>query len=45
MSSYSLTNGSHHVIGRATTDKQLIEDMIEEIREDQRRIVQEKALD
>jgi len=41
----SLTNGSHHVIGRATTDKQLIEDMIEGIREDQRRIVQEKALD
>ncbi len=41
----SLTNGSHHVIGRLTTEKQMIENMIEGIREDQRKIAQEKALD
>jgi len=40
----SNTNGSHHVIGRLTTKKDMIEDMIDGIREDQRKIVYEKSL-
>jgi Mg-chelatase subunit ChlI/Mg-chelatase subunit ChlD len=40
----SLTNGSHHAIGRLTTETQMIENMIEGIRVDERRIVQEKPL-
>jgi Mg-chelatase subunit ChlI/Mg-chelatase subunit ChlD len=40
----SITNGSHHVIGRLTTEKLMIEDMIERIREDQRKIVYNKSL-
>jgi hypothetical protein len=40
----SITNGSHHVIGRLATEKFLIEDMIERIREDQRKIAHEKSL-
>jgi Mg-chelatase subunit ChlI/Mg-chelatase subunit ChlD len=35
----SITHGSHHVIGRLTTREDLIEDMIESIREDQTKIV------
>jgi len=38
------TNGSHHAIGRLTTKKDMIDDMIEGIREDQRKIVFEKSL-
>jgi len=38
----STTNGSHHVIGRLTTTRDMIEDMIEGIREDQRKIIFEK---
>lgn len=40
----SITNGSHHVVGRMTTKTDMIENMIERIREDQRKIVYEKAL-
>jgi len=40
----SITNGSHHVIGRLTAKKDMVENMIEGIREDQRKIVYEKAL-
>jgi len=40
----SITHGSHHVIGRLTTKPDMIEDMIERIREDQRKIVYEKSL-
>jgi magnesium chelatase subunit D len=40
----SLTNGSHHVIGRLTTETEMIENMIEGIKEDQRKIVNEKPL-
>jgi Mg-chelatase subunit ChlD len=40
----ALTNGSHHVIGRLTTETEMVENMIEGIREDERRIVQEKPL-
>ena len=35
----SITNGSHHVIGRLTTKEYMIENMIERIREDQRKII------
>jgi magnesium chelatase subunit D len=38
----ALTNGTHHTIGRVTTEKELIGNMIEGIREDQRSIVDEK---
>jgi Mg-chelatase subunit ChlD len=41
----SITHGSHHVIGRLTTKETVIEDIIERIREDQRKIVYEKSLD
>jgi len=41
----SLTNGSHHTIGRALTQKQMIEDMIERVRKDEKKIIQEKLLD
>jgi Mg-chelatase subunit ChlD len=34
----SITNGSHHVIGRLTTEKELIQNMIDRISEDQRKI-------
>jgi Mg-chelatase subunit ChlD len=40
----SLTNGSHHVIGRLTTETEMIDNMIEGIKEDQRKIVNEKPL-
>jgi hypothetical protein len=39
-----LTNGSHHVIGRLTTETEMIDDMIKGIKEDQRKIVNEKPL-
>jgi Mg-chelatase subunit ChlI/Mg-chelatase subunit ChlD len=38
-----LTGGSHHEIGRLTTPKGMVEDIIEIIREDQRKIAYEKA--
>ncbi|MGC9346404.1 MAG: VWA domain-containing protein, partial [Candidatus Bathyarchaeales archaeon] len=40
----SITKGSHHVIGRLTTKRDIIENMIERIREDQRKIIHEKLL-
>jgi Mg-chelatase subunit ChlD len=40
----SITNGSHHSIGRLTTKADMIGNMIEGIREDQRKIVHEKLL-
>jgi hypothetical protein len=40
-----LTKGSHHVIGRLTTETQMIENMIEGLREDEKKIVHEKTLD
>jgi Mg-chelatase subunit ChlD len=40
----SLTNGSLHVIGRLRTETEMIDNMIEGIREDQRKIAQEKQL-
>lgn len=39
----SITKGSHHTIGRLTTPKDMIRDMMEIIRENQRRIAYEKA--
>jgi magnesium chelatase subunit D len=41
----SLTNGTHHAIGRLTTETQMIENMMEGIREDQKKIAHEKTLD
>jgi Mg-chelatase subunit ChlI/Mg-chelatase subunit ChlD len=41
----SITKGSHHVIGRLTTNRDLVENMIEQIREDQRKIINEKLLE
>jgi len=41
----SITKGSHHVIGRLTTDKDIVENMIERIREDERKITNEKLLE
>ncbi len=41
----SITKGSHHVIGRLTTDKDIVENMIEQIKEDERRIINEKLLE
>jgi magnesium chelatase subunit D len=38
------TRGSHHAIGTLTTKEHMINDMIEEIREDERRITHEKSL-
>jgi len=40
----SITNGSHHVIGRLTTREDMIENMIERVRGDQRKIVSENTL-
>ncbi len=40
----SITNGNHHSIGRLTTKADMIGDMIERIREDQRRIIHEQLL-
>jgi Mg-chelatase subunit ChlI/Mg-chelatase subunit ChlD len=40
----ALTNGSHHVIGRLTTETEMTKSMMEGITEDKRRIVQEKPL-
>jgi Mg-chelatase subunit ChlI/Mg-chelatase subunit ChlD len=40
----SITGGSHHAIGRLATKTDMVEDMIELIREDQRKIVYEKSL-
>jgi Mg-chelatase subunit ChlD len=40
----STTNGSHHAIGRLTTEKLMIGEMMERIREDQRKIVHEESL-
>jgi len=41
----SITKGSHHVIGRLTTNKDIVENMIEQIREDQRKVINEKLLE
>ena len=41
----SITKGSHHVIGRLTTDRDIVENMIEQIREDQRKVINEKLLE
>jgi magnesium chelatase subunit D len=38
----SITKGSHHVIGRLRTNKDVVESMIEQIREDERNITHEK---
>ena len=38
-----LTRGSHHEIGKLTTPKDMVKDMIEIVREDQRKIAYEKA--
>lgn len=35
----SITNGNHHVIGRLTTKENMIEEVIERIREDQQKII------
>jgi Mg-chelatase subunit ChlD len=40
----STTHGSHHAVGRLTTDKLMIEEMMDGIREDQRKIVHEEPL-
>ena len=40
----SITGGSHHAIGRLARKTDMVEDMIELIREDQRKIVYEKSL-
>jgi Mg-chelatase subunit ChlI/Mg-chelatase subunit ChlD len=40
----SITNGSHHSIGRLTTRAEMVENMIGRIRDDQRDIVHEKLL-
>jgi len=40
----SITNGSHHVVGRLTTKGNLIENIIERIREDERKTVYENSL-
>jgi hypothetical protein len=37
-------NGSHHSIGTLATRAEMVENMIERIREDQRNIVHEKLL-
>ena len=37
----SITNGSHHSIGRLSTKENMIGDMIERIRDDQRKILRE----
>lgn len=37
-----ITSGTHHAIGTLTTQKEMVNDMIESIREDQRTIVAEK---
>jgi hypothetical protein len=39
-----MTGGSHHAIGTLTTSKQIVEDMIEGIKEDQRSITSMKTL-
>ena len=39
-----MTGGSHHAIGTLTTSKQIVEDMIEDIKEDQRSITSMKTL-
>ena len=38
----AITNGAHHVVGRIATKREVIENMIEKIREDQRKIVHEQ---
>jgi magnesium chelatase subunit D len=40
----SITNGSHHTVGRLTTEEAMIENMVKGIRQDQRRIVSELPL-
>jgi magnesium chelatase subunit D len=40
----SKTNGSHHMVGRLPTEQELVEDIIEKIREDQRSIAHEPSL-
>jgi Mg-chelatase subunit ChlD len=37
-----ITGGSHHAIGRMATKESMIENMIEDIREDQRNVIDEK---
>jgi Mg-chelatase subunit ChlI/Mg-chelatase subunit ChlD len=39
----SMTKGTHHIIGRMTTREDMIDNMMEGIREDQRKIVSEKV--
>ncbi|MDH7606558.1 MAG: VWA domain-containing protein [Candidatus Bathyarchaeota archaeon] len=39
----SITKGSHHAIGRLTTQKEMVKDMMEMIREDQKRITYERT--
>jgi len=41
----SITNGSHHTVGRLTTEEAMIENMVKGIRQDQRRIVSQLPLD
>jgi Mg-chelatase subunit ChlI/Mg-chelatase subunit ChlD len=41
----SITKGSHHVIGRLTTNRDIVENMIKQIREDQREIINRKLPD
>jgi Mg-chelatase subunit ChlI/Mg-chelatase subunit ChlD len=41
----SITKGSHHVTGRLTTNKDIVENMIEQIREDERKVINEKLLE
>jgi len=41
----SITKGSHHVIGRLTTNRDIVENMIKQIREDQTEIINGKLPD
>ena len=41
----SITNGSHHSIGRLKTETEMVENMIDLMREDQRRILHKQLLD
>ena len=38
----SITNGSHHTIGRIATKEEIVKNMVENIREDQRKVLFEK---
>jgi magnesium chelatase subunit D len=39
----ALSNGTHHAVGRSTTEKELVESMVDGIKKDQRIIVEEKG--